>query len=302
MSKKHRLLMLSFAALLFAGASAPAFADDDDDDDDDDRTGHRWHEDSHEGGEYKEKYRDGPCKVERELKRDGSYKEERECKGSEAGPYRHPDGEYEEKYVDGPCKVEREWKRDGTYKEKLDCKGYAPPPRQRDRHVSVIAPPWLVYGSAGPAYRPGWEPSAPAADQSGAFFRCHRMEIGAALGGVAGAVLGSQIGDGRTAATIGGAIAGLLVGGAVGRSMDAQDQACIGQALEFAEPGRSVTWQDEQARTRYAVTPGRIEQGADGRYCRPYVADVVIDGRREQVQGTACRERNGVWKNLLPGV
>jgi hypothetical protein len=74
------------------------------------------------GGEYKEKYDDGACKVEREWKRDGSYKEERECRarGGHAG---RGAGEYEEKFTDGPCKVEREWKRDGSYKEKLDCKG-----------------------------------------------------------------------------------------------------------------------------------------------------------------------------------
>lgn len=74
------------------------------------------------GGEYKEKYNDGACKVEREWKRDGSYKEERECK-ARGGDGRRSAGEYEEKYTDGPCKVEREWKRDGSYKEKLDCKG-----------------------------------------------------------------------------------------------------------------------------------------------------------------------------------
>jgi hypothetical protein len=75
------------------------------------------------GGEYKEKYWDGPCRVEREQKRDGSYKEERECKGVGEGRYRHPRGDHEEKYQDGPCKIEREWKRDGSYKEKIDCKG-----------------------------------------------------------------------------------------------------------------------------------------------------------------------------------
>jgi len=74
------------------------------------------------GGEYKEKYDDGTCKVEREWKRDGIYKEERECR-ARGGYGRRSGGEYEEKYTDGPCKVEREWKRDGGYKEKLDCKG-----------------------------------------------------------------------------------------------------------------------------------------------------------------------------------
>jgi hypothetical protein len=87
---------------------------------DDDRRGRgRPH---YRGGEYKEKYDDGVCKVEREWKRDGSYKEERECRGRD-GYARRGSGEYEEKFTDGPCKVEREWKRDGGYKEKLDCRG-----------------------------------------------------------------------------------------------------------------------------------------------------------------------------------
>jgi hypothetical protein len=89
-----------------------------DDDRDDDRRGRP----RYRGGEYKEKFHDGVCKVEREWKRDGSYKEERECKGG-YGRYDARRGEYEEKYRDGPCEVEREWKRDGTYKEKLDCRG-----------------------------------------------------------------------------------------------------------------------------------------------------------------------------------
>jgi hypothetical protein len=90
-----------------------------DDDDDDRRRRGRPH---HRGGEYKEKYDDGVCKVEREWKRDGSHKEERECRGTRGARASHRGGEYEEKYRDGPCEIEREWKRDGTYKEKLDCK------------------------------------------------------------------------------------------------------------------------------------------------------------------------------------
>jgi hypothetical protein len=105
-------LMLVTAVCLATSACAPVVVHRDKDDRD-----HRPYRE----GEYKEKYREGPCKIEREGKRDGSYKEERECKGVGEGPYRHPRGDYEEKYQDGPCKIEREWKRDGTYKEKIDC-------------------------------------------------------------------------------------------------------------------------------------------------------------------------------------
>lgn len=45
------------------------------DDDDDDYGGRRYHR------EYKEKYWDGPCKVERKYKRNGDYEEKRKCRG-----------------------------------------------------------------------------------------------------------------------------------------------------------------------------------------------------------------------------
>jgi hypothetical protein len=109
-----RNLMLVTTVCLATSACAPVGVHRDKDNRD-----HRPHRE----GEYKERYWEGPCKVEREQKRDGSYKEERECKGVGEGRYRHPRGDYEEKYQDGPCKIEREWKRDGTYKEKIECEG-----------------------------------------------------------------------------------------------------------------------------------------------------------------------------------
>jgi surface antigen len=243
------------------------------------------------GSEYKEKFRDGPCKVERELKRDGSYKEERECKGGGKGRHKHRGGEYEEKFWDGPCRIEREWKRDGSFKEKIECRrgsrhGHAP--------VAVAAPPWIVVEPAGPVYRPGWEPPATVVVPSEGIFHCNRELAGAAIGGVAGGVIGSRIGKGDPAATIGGAIAGVLIGGAIGRSLDAQDQACIGRALEFGQTGQRVTWHGH-AGAQYAVTPGRIERRADGRYCRGYETDLVTGGKRQKMRGTACRQPDGVW-------
>ena len=70
--------MKNVFTLLLAGMLAlPAVAlahDDDDDDDYRDRYHHR---------EYKEKYRDGPCKVERKYKKNGDYEEKRKCRGND---------------------------------------------------------------------------------------------------------------------------------------------------------------------------------------------------------------------------
>jgi len=71
MRSRHFLSFLSLSALL---AAPVAYADS-------------WkdgYERKYDDGEYKEKYWDGPCKVERKWKENGEYKEKRKCKGGYA--------------------------------------------------------------------------------------------------------------------------------------------------------------------------------------------------------------------------
>ncbi len=67
----RRALPGALLAMLVSLSAAPALAD-----------GHRHHR----GGEYKEKYWDGTCKVERKWKRNGEYKEKRKCPPAYAQP------------------------------------------------------------------------------------------------------------------------------------------------------------------------------------------------------------------------
>lgn len=65
--------------LAFFGTSSPVLADPDKDE-----SGHGRYEDrrwGHKGGDYKEEYWDGNCKVERKWEKNGEYKEERKCEG-----------------------------------------------------------------------------------------------------------------------------------------------------------------------------------------------------------------------------
>jgi surface antigen len=128
--------------------------------------------------------------------------------------------------------------------------------------------------------------------------RCNRDVLGAVLGGAAGAAVGSTVDkhDGRSAAIVGGAIIGVLVGGAIGRYMDSVDQNCIGQALEHVPDGETIVWNNPNNGGAYQVTPAETYQRADGRYCREYVTEVLIGGRREQAYGTACRQPGGSWQ------
>jgi surface antigen len=159
----------------------------------------------------------------------------------------------------------------------------------RDRQPVVVAPP-PVYVTPAPVVAP-----APAIPFGLAQNTCHRDLIGAALGGAAGGLIGSNIGkgSGRTLATVGGVLAGLFVGGAIGRSMDEADQACVGAVLQYAPDHQTVVWQgaDQQG---YWVTPTRSYE-SDGRYCRQYESRALVDGLAETTISRACRRPDGSW-------
>lgn len=255
--------------LLMLTCAGPVIADDDD----------------HRGREGKQEFWDGPCKIEREWKKNGDFKEERKCEGL-GERY----AERKEEFRDGLCEVEREWKKNGDYKEERKCNG-----RGRPRGAPVVAvaqpvyPPWVVVEGDAPIYRPGRQP----APSRGSVTHCRSEAVGRVLGGIAGAAIGSQVGggSGRTVATVGGAIAGLLIGGEIGRRIDADNQACIGQALEFAPAGRRVEWENG---AQYAVVPGGVVT-RNGTQCRPYEVEVLTSAGRQKTRATACRRPDGTW-------
>jgi surface antigen len=127
---------------------------------------------------------------------------------------------------------------------------------------------------------------------------CNRQVLGGLLGAATGALIGSKVakGDDRQAAIIGGTIIGMIVGGSIGRSMDRVDQNCVGQTLEHARDGEAIMWNNQQADTRYQVTPTKTYRETDGRYCREYQTTSVIGGRAQQTYGTACRQPDGSWQ------
>ena len=124
--------------------------------------------------------------------------------------------------------------------------------------------------------------------------------VGSALGAAAGGLLGSQFGhgSGKSVLTIAGVLGGALAGGAVGRSMQPVDQACVNQALEHGQTGQPVAWQNPDNGSTYQVTPTRTFQSQDGQPCREYTTTAVIDGQQQQILGKACRQQDGTWKQM----
>lgn len=123
-----------------------------------------------------------------------------------------------------------------------------------------------------------------------------KQDTGVLTGGVLGGVVGSGVGHGKPAAIIAGTVIGALVGGAIGSSMDAQDRHQAHHALEHNPTREPYAWRNPDTGNRYTVTPTRTYESRAGTTCREYQTDAVVDGRRDRVYGTACRQPDGTWQ------
>jgi surface antigen len=124
---------------------------------------------------------------------------------------------------------------------------------------------------------------------------------GTVLGGIGGAVLGSQVGggSGRLIATAVGTLAGAFIGNQIGAGLDKADQAAMVKAEQRAYDapiGQTITWNNPDSGNHGTVTPTRDGTAANGQYCREYQQTVVIDGKSQSAYGTACRQPDGSWK------
>jgi surface antigen len=125
-----------------------------------------------------------------------------------------------------------------------------------------------------------------------------REDTGTGLGAILGALLGTQIGSGsgRTVAIIGGAVLGGIVGRTIGRRMDERDREMVAKALETGEP---TSWHNEDTGYDYVLTPTGSHVSAEGHLCRDFVQEVIVDGRLETIEGTACRRAAGdTWEEV----
>ena len=124
-----------------------------------------------------------------------------------------------------------------------------------------------------------------------------KEQKGAVAGAVVGGVVGSTIGGGtgRTVAIVAGTIAGGLLGKNIGKKMDEADRMKAAQALENSATGQTSTWKNPDTGTQYSVTPTRTYE-AKGAPCRDFTMAATIDGKPENLQGTACRQADGTWK------
>ena len=129
----------------------------------------------------------------------------------------------------------------------------------------------------------------------------HKKESGTILGGVTGALIGSQFGKGggQIAAVALGTLAGAAIGNSIGSSMDEQDKALYNRTslntLETAPTGTTSTWKNPDNGHWGTFTPTKtVQQG--GSFCREFTHKINVGGKVERGYGTACRQPDGSWK------
>jgi surface antigen len=130
-----------------------------------------------------------------------------------------------------------------------------------------------------------------------------KQESGTAIGAITGAVIGNQFGkgSGKVAATFAGAVIGGIVGNSIGKDLDTRDRELARQAeydaWESSAPGKAVRWRNpDNGRYGEIVAEGYYDRG--GSRCRNFVHSVWIEGRRQQMRGTACRNPDGTWTQV----
>ena len=130
-----------------------------------------------------------------------------------------------------------------------------------------------------------------------------RQDSGTVVGAIAGGVIGNQFGKGagKAVATVAGAVVGGIVGNEIGRQLDVRDRQLAQQAemdaWERGPPGRPVRWRNpDNGRYGEIIAEDYYDRG--GVRCRDFIHRVWIDGRPQQMRGTACRNPDGTWTQV----
>ena len=117
-----------------------------------------------------------------------------------------------------------------------------------------------------------------------------------AIGGAAGgAVLGQALGRNRYA-TVAVAAMGGIIGYLVGTEMDKSDTQKLNEALEYGEPGKTISWKNPDTGDAYQITPQAfITDDATKQKCRITEVVATVEGKEQKTTSKACRNSDGQW-------
>ncbi len=77
--------------------------------------------------------------------------------------------------------------------------------------------------------------------------------------------------------------------------MDQNDRYRTHQVLEGVPTNQHARWKNPDSGNEYTVTPTRTYSTSSGP-CREYTTEAKIEGKRETIFGTACRQPDGTWQ------
>jgi surface antigen len=130
-----------------------------------------------------------------------------------------------------------------------------------------------------------------------------KQTIGTILGAGLGALVGSQIGDGKgkLVAVALGTIGGAFAGSQLGQALDDLDRLKANEtqqsALENNKDGVSSSWKNPNTGNSGSITPTRTTRKEESdEDCRGYEHEIIVGGQKEMVKGTACRKSDGSWR------
>ena len=132
--------------------------------------------------------------------------------------------------------------------------------------------------------------------------KTNKRMVGTVAGGLLGAAVGSRFGggSGQILAGVIGAGIGAFAGNALGASMDEQDLRYGNQAaesaLEYNRVGSKASWRNPDSGNYGYIKPTRTYQNGSGNYCREFMQEIVVNGKKQKGYGTACRMPDGSWK------
>ncbi len=116
-----------------------------------------------------------------------------------------------------------------------------------------------------------------------------KRDYGTAIGGVLGGFIGHRVDDGGARGAVIGALLGAVVGRMIGQYMDDADRARLAETINATPRGQTVSWHNPDSKRDFAVTPTSDFYARGNQECRSFNQVVYVDGRREVMEGVACR-------------
>lgn len=118
------------------------------------------------------------------------------------------------------------------------------------------------------------------------------------LGGAAGGLLGSQIGNGnKTTTIIAGTIIGSLIGSEIGKHLNKEDQEKLEKSTkETLATNETTTWENENTGNKGTTRIVKSEKEEVEDNCKTFEQIIELsDGTVEKKFVKVCKDENGDW-------